>query len=346
MGPMTSTTADAPARARFPGISSRAYEHPTDRTALAAVRRAAGFESVVRRVLGSISDRRLRLLFLANAVRVTPRQLGHLHALLEDVCRTLDVSPVPELFVHQSPEVNASAIGLHEPFIVLDSSLLEIMSHDELRCVIAHEVAHIHSGHAFYKTVLVVFGQLSRWFLRGPTMVGALPVLLALKEWDRKSELSADRAGLLVAQDITVAQAAMTKLAGGIPGMQIEPAEFERQAAEYEETTGITDRLFKVLNLLWMSHPFPVLRVVELRRWAESGEYEKILAGQYPHRDDDDDAPLADDLREAGRSYASQLDSISETLSEFVSNAASTGRSALETAATTGRAAIEKLFPR
>ena len=118
-------------RLRFPEIGPQAYEHPTDRAALVALRKVRGFETVLRRVFGALPERRLRLLYLANAVRVGPHQLPGLDRSLDEVCAILDLAKKPELFVVGDPRVNAMAVGLDAPFIVLNSSLLKLMDPDE-----------------------------------------------------------------------------------------------------------------------------------------------------------------------------------------------------------------------
>ena len=314
-------------RLRFPEIGPQAYEHPTDRAALVALRKVRGFETVLRRVFGALPERRLRLLYLANAVRVGPHQLPGLDRSLDEVCAILDLAKKPELFVVGDPRVNAMAVGLDAPFIVLNSSLLKLMDPDELRCVIGHEAGHILSGHALYKTMLLLLQAMVRWILRGPLVLPALPVLLALKEWDRKSELSADRAGLLVSQDLEVSRRVMIKLAGGSGQEEFSLAEFERQAAEYREGGGVVDQVFKVLNLLEVSHPFPVLRVLELGRWAQSEEYERILAGDYPRRfERPEDEDVVAHASQAMQGYRAGLEE-NPALAELMRGVASAGRS-------------------
>ena len=158
-------------------------------------------------------------------------------------------------------------------------------------------------------------------------MIPSLPVLLALKEWDRKSELSADRASLLVTQDLELTRQVMIKLAGGAGRESYSLEEFERQAEEYRESGGIVDKLFKVLNLLEVSHPFPVLRVGELRHWAESDAYERILAGDYPRRDAGEGE---DDIRirvaEAASSYRADIADGREAVGDLVRSVGEAGR--------------------
>jgi len=46
-----------------------------------------------------------------------------------------------------------------------------------------------------------------------------------------------------------------------------------------------------------------VVRFAELDRWATSGEYERILGGDYPRRDSDRTTSVGEELRNAARAY-------------------------------------------
>jgi hypothetical protein len=73
------TTQSLPARRgriRFPDISSRAYEHPADRGALVALRAIPGFDSVLKLISSAMGERSIRWLYLATAIRVSPRRSG------------------------------------------------------------------------------------------------------------------------------------------------------------------------------------------------------------------------------------------------------------------------------
>jgi len=84
-------------RVRLPDLSPRAYEHPADRGALVALRSLSGFDTLVKSLFGRVSERQLRLLFLANSVRVGPTQFPELNDYLRDAAYVLDLEEVPEL---------------------------------------------------------------------------------------------------------------------------------------------------------------------------------------------------------------------------------------------------------
>ncbi len=280
-------------------IDPRSWEHPADRAALNALRRVPVFDEVLRGVFGFFGEKPLRLAFLSGAVRVSATQYPRVHRLYLDACRTLDVAPYP-LYVQQHFQINAFAYGMKQPFIVLNTRTVEVMEDDELRFVLGHEIGHVLSGHALYLTMMTVLYQLSTL---GFPIVGlaARAVLMALMEWHRKAELSCDRAGILAVQDAEPALRTMLRFAGG-DTHQTNLEDFLRQAEEYREPGDLADQVFKVLNVLALTHPAPVLRAAEMRNWFESGAYERIVGGDY-HRRGAPDSAYMDDVASAAQSY-------------------------------------------
>src|SRR6516225_4050300 len=292
------------ARVRLSGISSRAYEHPADRSALVALRKLSGFDVLLSKLFGLINERALRLTYLAGAVRVSERQFPHIHALVRDASYILDLPDVPECYVIQSPLVNAMAIGRDKPFIVVTTGLVNLHDEEELRWVIGHEVGHILSGHAVYRTMILILISLAArvaWMPLG--YIGLRAIIWALEEWFRKSELSCDRAGLLAGQDVDAARRALMKLAGGPYLSELNPDAFREQAHEYDAVPDLRDSILKLLQLQGNTHPFAVVRFAELDHWAVNGENERILGGDYPQRTDDRNASLGDEMKNAANSY-------------------------------------------
>ena len=302
---------------RFPNIGPRAYEYPADAAAMAALRKLPGFDQLLRRFMGVIGERRIRFLYLASAVRVNEHQFKDLHRTYLECCEILDFKKIPELYVAQSPIVNAGAVGLDKPFIVLNSATLELYPPDEIPYVIGHELGHILSEHVLYKTMLRILLQIGLGRIGLPGLA-LFAVVAALKEWDRKSELSADRAGLLCVQDPETAYRILMKMAGGTQTQQMDHREFEKQAEEYERGGDVRDSALKLLNLLWVSHPFPVLRLAELKRYVERGDYDKILRGEYSHRSDLDTVRLYDEWAAGAESYKARMSESDDPLVNFV----------------------------
>ena len=149
------TTAPDRTRIEFPDISSRAWEHPADRAALVTLRTLRGFDTVLRTLSGLLQERQHRLMYLATSVRVDERQFSDLNDLRRDCVDILQADETPELFVLQTPMVNAFTIGMDKPFMVVTTGLLDVMNYEEQRFIIGHELGHALSGHAVYRTILM-----------------------------------------------------------------------------------------------------------------------------------------------------------------------------------------------
>ncbi len=296
-------------RLRLPGISSRAWEHPADRAALQSLRAVPGFDLALRKIFGLVSERALHLLYLGSSVEVGPAQFPRIHALYGEVLDTLDAPDHYKLFITQNPVVNAGAVGMDNPFIVLNSATVQLLDDDQLRVVLGHEVGHILSQHVLYKTMLRLLLRGGMYAFNVPLAgLPLLALLAALLEWDRKAELSSDRAALLVAQNPEHVRLALLRMAGGVgEGASIEA--FREQASRYEESGGVIDSVIKTLALLGRSHPFPVQRMKELDLWLESGAYQRVLEGDYPRREDDPKESSWRAWQEGAEHYAENLKS-------------------------------------
>jgi Zn-dependent protease with chaperone function len=309
-----------PDRVKLTQISPRAWEHPADRAALNTLRSLPGFDEVVRKVMSYLGERGVRQIFLANAVRVGPKQRPKLDAMYTEVLETLDWPIRNELYVSQTPIANAMAVGFEKPFIVLNSGMIAMLEPEERREVLAHELGHIMSGHATYTTLALLLINLG--FRAFPLAgIALLPLELALLEWYRKAEFSADRAGLLGCQDPLAAMRVSLKLAGGsATDDTIDLDAFLAQASEYETEGSFADKIWQVLNTAFKTHPFNTVRAAELQRWVQSGDYDRILRGEYPKRGDEQ-RPLGDDYADAAGYYGEQARGAMKTIDSLIGNA-------------------------
>jgi Zn-dependent protease with chaperone function len=323
----------------LPDIAPVAWEHPADRAALQSLRALPGVDEVIRKILGMLGgEAGVRMLFQGNAVRVGPTQYPLLWGLHLENCATFGWPEVPELYVTQTPVFNAGAYGVDHPFIVVHSSALEILDTDELRVLLAHELGHVISGHALYSTIAEIMLLVSLGVLPMLATVVLLPVRLAFLEWYRKSELSADRAGLLGSQDMAASMRLFMKMAGGgntavvRPGdLNLEP--FLQQANEYANNKEGLNVIWKVINTLALTHPMNVVRAAEVQVWIQSGGYDRIIAGEYPRRGSPEaDRPLRDDLKEAGSYYREEFKEAASNIGKAARDIAGRARDAFDEA--------------
>lgn len=280
------TLSDAPHK-KFADLNKHDYIHPADSRALATLRAIPGIDSALKKLLAVTGESALRVIFTASAVKVTPRQCPDLYAKLQIACTTLGVD-MPELFVLQSPIVNAFTGGVDRHVIVLHSALIERLTDEEILAVVAHEVGHIHAEHALYLTAARLLELLANAALAATAIATIALQLLsmtmrsALLAWARRAELSCDRAALLVTQDPHVIGRTMMKLSGGTYASKVDYEQFLDQARDFQKNYDekALDRFWADIITAGLSHPFPVWRVSEILKWVDSGEYKALMTGE------------------------------------------------------------------
>lgn len=304
----------------YPGISPKAYEHPADRAATAALGAIPLLERVLKKLSELRYERSFQQLLLANAVRVGERQLPELWQRHVAVLSALDLDARPGLYVRQLPEMQAVTVGSSRPVVVVNSALLRGLGPDERSAVLAHEAGHILSDHVHYATVLLI---LQRLLSIGLSPIGRLPlqaVVLILLEWYRCAELSSDRAAALVSGDpLVVCRVLMNIAGGGVPDLSLDA--FLHQAGEYVDTEDLLARPGRFLAELKETHPYAVRRVHELMRWVQEGDFDRIRSGSYVRRGQE--PPPSDQLHDATEHYRQRFLEIAERVAGGVQRLAS-----------------------
>ena len=299
----------------YPQISPKAYQHPADRAATAALKTVPMLDTVVRKLIEWQYERAVRQMFLSNAVRVGERQLPDLWAHHVAVCRILDMPEVYDLYVTDTIIANAMAIGSQKPMIVMGTPLLGRLGPGEQRAVLAHEVSHILSDHMLYNTALAILLRVGGG-VPFPLAIPALAVRAVLLEWSRAAELSCDRAEALVVRDPRIVCRGLMVLAGGMKADALDLDTFLAQAREYEDWDDPSDRVRRFFYEINSTHPYAVRRVSEIMRWVQSGEYDRIQRGEYRTRDQD--APVREEAGDAVDFYAERFREIFREMGENI----------------------------
>jgi Zn-dependent protease with chaperone function len=280
-----------PESLKLTGISARAFEHPADRAATAALRSIPMLDNVVRKLVELQYERALRQALLAGSVKLGQEQLPGVWAEYLRGLTVLDMPETYDLYVTQHPMANALTIGATTPTVLLHSQLASLLEADEMRTVLAHEIGHVLSDHVLYRTALEILMKIGD-AVRVPVLSGLplMAVRAALLEWFRAAELSCDRAATLVNRDPRVTCRTLMVIAGGLPSERLDLDAFVKQANEYEEWESNVDRVRRFFTELGLTHSYPVRRVSEIVGWVQSGAYDAILAGEYVRRGEEPDA--------------------------------------------------------
>lgn len=265
------------------GLKADDFRHPLDFEATQSLKQVPGLDLMVRNLLGPLAEQFFYLNNIAASVLVGENQLPHLHNLLLDACKTLDLDP-PQLYVHQHPAPNAYTFAMRgkQPFIVLHTSLIDMLTPEEIQAVIAHELGHLKCEHSVYLTplniIILAASLIPTW-----GSVIAQSVQAQLLEWVRCAEFTCDRAALLATQNPRVVMSVLMKLAGGSPTLapQLNLDAFIDQARAYDAISNTElGEMLKSAQTAQLTHPVPVLRAREIDRWASSQIYQSLLQRQ------------------------------------------------------------------
>ncbi|QLE42488.1 M48 family metallopeptidase [Nostoc sp. C052] len=306
----------------YTGISSEAFRHPLDRQAEQALRNLPGFDLIARKFVEFIYERPQLVYLMGNSIQVGPRQYSTIYQMFRECVRDLDIYPEPALFVSQNPEANSYALGQENPYIVINTGILDLLDETEIRTVLAHELGHIKCGH----TILI---QMAMWAMNAASALGELTfgignivtqgLIYAFFEWRRKAELSSDRAALLVVDDLNPVMSTMMKLSGGSHKYANECSlqEFIKQSENYQALD--EDGLNQIYKFLiyngaqgkMLSHPFPVERLHYLRAWAVSEEYQQIRRGNYQR------SPASGSVNVSAESSENQTETLRRQIEEL-----------------------------
>lgn len=305
---------------RLPGISPKAYEHPADRAATAALGSIPMLDYVVRKLIEFGYERALRQTYLGAGVRLGTDQLPEIWTRYQHVLGVLDMPEEYALYLTAEPLLNAMAIGAGKPIVVLNSATVELLGDDQLEAVIAHEVAHILSDHVLYRTALQIILRLTATArLPGVAGMPLLAVQYALLEWSRATELTCDRAAAIVTRDPRLVCKMLMTMSAGAKADDLNLDAFMRQAMEYTETGEGLDRLQRLLTDLRQTHSLPVKRVHELLAWVRDGEYDRIVGGEYLRRGQE--RPAREEAADAATHYSDRFKDLFKEAGEHVNSA-------------------------
>jgi Zn-dependent protease with chaperone function len=260
----------------WPGLEAGQFQHPDDIKATEALRSVPGLDTVVSKIMEYGFERLYYLDNVAGNVRVTEKMFGRLYKSLRWGCQILDVEE-PELYIHVDPVPNAFTYGHTRPFIVMTSGLVDMLDDEERFFVLAHELGHIKADHVLYTVLAKNIAAIMTLIGQATLGIGSLlgqGLVLALYDWFRKAELTADRAGLLCTQDLDPCIRTFMKLAGGASRLygEMDQNEFLRQIRAYEDSDRSNlNKAYKILLTVYRTHPFPILRAKELDLWHGTG---------------------------------------------------------------------------
>jgi uncharacterized tellurite resistance protein B-like protein len=201
---------------------------------------------------------------LLRALRLNAAIAPDAFAALEEVRSVLGLRAPIELYCVASKEINAFVVPPEDGVVLigLSSEALERLEPAELRFVLGHEI-----GHLLFDHLRMEPDQLFSDERLAPVHVARLCA------WLRYAELTADRVGLLCADDFEAAVRAFFKLTSGLSAAHYlqHADDCARQLAELEA------QQIESTEQDWFStHPYSPLRVKALDLFARSDTFHRL----------------------------------------------------------------------
>ncbi|CAL9762336.1 unnamed protein product [Musa acuminata subsp. burmannicoides] len=267
-------------RVVFRDLDADDFRHPLDKQNTLLLRTIPGLNELGKALLGPMTEQVMLLENIGTSVLVSENQLPDLHKLMIEAAKVLDTE-APDLYVRQNPVPNAYTLAIsgRKPFIVVHTSLVELLTRRELQAVLAHELGHLKCDHGVWLTFANII-TLGAYSVPGLGGLIAQSLEEQLCRWLRAAELTCDRAALLVAQDPKVVISVLMKLAGGCPSLsdQLNVDAFLEQARSYDKASSNPIGWYiRNAQTRQLSHPLPVLRAREIDEWSRGQEYKYLL---------------------------------------------------------------------
>jgi Zn-dependent protease with chaperone function len=260
------------------GLDHTQYEHPFDKKALSALESTPGLSLVGNFITKHTIERIYTVQHTGSNLKVTKSSYPKIYEYLEYACQILDIKQIPDLYIQWGYNINACTVGSENPIIILNSGLIDLCDDDEILFVVGHECGHIKSNHMLYHMMAQVINMCIDSIPFGS--FAASPIQYALYYWDRMSEFTADRAGLLCCQNPTATIKSLIKMAGmpisGYSDIKVEP--FIQQAQEFKMLDfDAMNKAIKYISIADSSHPWTVMRAAQLLEWMQSNQPKAIL---------------------------------------------------------------------
>ena len=253
--------------------------HPSDKAALKALKAIPGFSQLVKGYMGILNERQMRIINMSSNLRLGEDQMPEIYRLLYPICGKLGID-VPELYLEMNVVPNAYTYGDTNPFIVITSGLLDTLPKDLIPAVLAHECGHIACRHTLYHTIGSLIMQGLGQFVTGPAGLLTVPLQVAFAYWMRCSEFSADRAAVLCEGGPDPMVRVCFAFAGCGKDYTTEASlnAFLAQAEDYKRLVADSkwNKAMEYILLSGKSHPLNVVRALECREWAASGQFLRI----------------------------------------------------------------------
>jgi len=252
-------------------LNIRDIAHPVDK-ALIKILEAAHAKELLNAPLEQLVSAKFGPT-LATGIPLDEQNFPELYALMQQSCRMLGIKMPYTVVSNEISGINAFATGTdNRPFVVISNITPHCLKPKELQFILAHECGHIAMEHMVYHTAGTLASVMGGFIpVIGPILTQA--VVFPLNCWNRCSEITSDRIGLICCGDLHTAQMALLKIVGGFT--DIEDIDVDRYIAKSRSLQDT--QLLGKLGEYFATHPMIHKRLKALELFANSEAYYRAI---------------------------------------------------------------------
>lgn len=203
-----------------------------------------------------------------HSFKVEKRLMSHLYDLFYDVKDKLGFQEDVDFYITGDASVNAFAVASSKkdmPHIInVNSGLIDLMTDDELRFVVGHEIGHLMNKDTELLNLI--------YFVFPPNVKQPLVLQYKIRLWQQLSELVADRYGYMAVPDLAVCVSAFFKMASGLDLSKIDM----QMDVFIEENLKHLEYFKNGQGLSHGSHPVNPIRVQSLNLFANCSSDDEL----------------------------------------------------------------------
>lgn len=257
------------------GLHTSEFIHELDKAGMDSVNNIPGFESISKFIIENSVEAYYNILLRGSAIQLTESNSPYVNRIFQEVAETLDYKQeLPDIYLKRGYNFSNKIQGYKHPLVILDTNCVEQLDENQLKFIVGRCIGGIMAGHNKFEFFAWMINSIGNSILPVISSLATLPI----GQWQRKSFLTRDRAGLLACQNIESAIQVMM-LTSGVPygsEKEIDYYEYLNQAIAFQKAKGL-EKFGQVTMTLGNDEAWIVDRAAELFRWYDIGEYDTII---------------------------------------------------------------------
>ncbi len=252
------------------GLSVNDFAHPEDLAAVNSLKKIQSIDKLMANIEEKSNQIYIRMITLGNCVRITEQNDPKLFSVVNEVCKILDYDNIPEIYTYRNFGIDVEPSGVDKPVIIIPDFVINNFDENLLYFTVGRAITRLKSGYLkfFIAAKIMLLATDSIPFVSDA-------VKLALSNWLRKSELTADRGGFLACQNFqTATRFLMCK--AGMPLKETKTVKIHDYIEDCKFDGGLA-KMGKAVQTLSNATGWANDRISELFLWNAQGEYGNIL---------------------------------------------------------------------